>query len=208
LNRIVSPGAIKTLGVTLCALLSACVTLPGEGIEPADRYMLNAPQQQCVSDGRPLILSVIKVSSGLDSDRIARRDAATGKFTYLQGVRWVDRSGPMLEQRLARDLECRGYSVVTSHHAQANNAQLVCEVRALNLLQAAGSDSAEVALSCVRFNAAGQQQDSILSSHTTPLRSWEIGDAMSAMAESYAQVLRDVHTQLSASQDQTLGQQE
>jgi ABC-type uncharacterized transport system auxiliary subunit len=208
LNRIVSPGAITTLGLTLCALLPACVTLPGEGIEPAERYMLNAPQQTCIGDGTPLILSVIKVSSGLDSDRIARRDAATGKFTYLQGVRWVDRSGPMLEQRLARDLECQGYSVVTSHHAQSNNAQLVCEVRALNLLQAAGSDSAEVALSCVRFNATGQQQDSILSSHTTPLRSWEIGDAMSAMVESYAQVLRDVHTQLSASHDQALVQQE
>jgi ABC-type uncharacterized transport system auxiliary subunit len=196
LNKIVSPGAITTLGVTLCVLLSACVTLPGEGIEPAERYMLNAPQQQCVSDGRPLILSVIKVSSGLDSDRIARRDAGTGKFTYLQGVRWVDHSGNMLEQRLAKDLECKGYAVITSHHAQANNTQLVCEVRALNLVHSAGGDSAEVALSCVKFYTAGKQQNSILSSHTSTLRSWAIHDAMAAMAESYARVLEDVDAQL------------
>lgn len=196
MNRNVLPGACATLGVAMSLMLSACVTLPGEELEAADRYMLNGPQQNCVSGSTPLILSVIKVSSGLGSDRIARRDAASGKFTYLQGVRWVDQSGTMLEQRLASDLECRGYAVVTSHHAQINNAQLVCEVRALNLVQTAAGDSAEVALSCLRFNSAGQRQDSILSSHSTALRSWEIQDAMAAMAESYAQVLGDVDTQL------------
>jgi ABC-type uncharacterized transport system auxiliary subunit len=196
LNRILLPGASLVLGIAMSLLLSACVTLPGEDAQPADRYMLNGPQQDCVGGGTPLILSIIKVSSGLNSDRIARRDVASGEFTYLQGVRWVDHSGNMLEQRLAKDLECKGYAVITSHHAQANNAQLVCEVRALNLMQAAGSDSAEVALSCVEFNSAGQEQNAILSSHSTPLRSWGIHDAMTAMAQSYARVLEDVGAQL------------
>jgi ABC-type uncharacterized transport system auxiliary subunit len=182
--------------VAVSLLLAACVSLPGENAEPAERYMLNGPQQDCVSTGTPLILSVIKVGAGLNSDRIARRDAASGKFTYLRGVRWVDRGGNMLEQRLARDLECRGYSVITSHHAQANNTQLVCEVRALNLVHSAGGDSAEVALSCVRFDTAGQQQHSILSSHSSPLHSWGIHDAMTAMAESYARVLEDLDAHL------------
>ncbi len=185
---------LATAGLFL--FLSACVSLPGEDAEPAARYMLKGPEHNCVAAGPPLLLSIIKVASGLDTDRIARRDTATGQFTYLQGVRWVDRSGGMLEQRLASDLECKGYTVITSHHAQLRNRQLVCEVRALNLVQSRGSDSAEVTLSCVLFDDARKQQDTILASHSSPLRRWGINDAMVAMAESYAQVLEDVSSQL------------
>ncbi len=183
-----------TLGVSL--LLSACVSLPGEDVEPAAHYMLKGPHQNCTSGSAPLLLSIIKVGSGLDTDRIARRDAASGQFTYLQGVRWVDRSGSMLVQRLAKDLECKGYSVITSHHAQLNNDRLVCEVRALNLVQSSGSDRAEVSLSCVKFHSHGKQREAIMASHSSPLRSWGINDAMSAMAESYASVLEAVVSQL------------
>ncbi|MCZ6831027.1 MAG: ABC-type transport auxiliary lipoprotein family protein [Gammaproteobacteria bacterium] len=196
MNRLLSLGLALATGMGMSLLLAACVSLPGEDAEPADRYMLKGPEPNCASGGPPLILSIIKVSSGLNTDRIARRDAATGQFTYLQGVRWVDRIGSMLEQRLAKDLECKGYSVITSHHAQLNNDQLVCEVRALNLVQSSGNNSAEVSLSCVKFNNRGKQQDTILSSHTSPLRSWGINDAMTAMAESYALVLEDLGSRL------------
>lgn len=181
MNRVLAPA--------LCLFLSACVSIPGENIDPAARYMLKGPDENCTGSGPTLVLTVIKVSSGLDTDRVARRDAASGQFTYLQGVRWVDRSAGMLEQRLARDLECRGYSIITSHHAQLHNTRLVCEVRALNLVQTGGGDSAEVGLSCVKFLSGGKQQETILASHTTPLRSWSTSNAMAAMAESYASVL-------------------
>ena len=187
---------IKYLALATCLFLSACVSLPGEDEEPAARYMLNGPDQDCSSEGKPLILSIIKVSSGLDSERIATRDASTGQFTYLQGVRWVDRSGIMLEQRLAKDLECKGFSVITSHHAQLNNNQLVCEVRALNLVQSSDGNRAEVALSCIKFHSHGKKQDAIMASHSTPLRSWGINEAMDAMAESYARVLEELTSKL------------
>jgi ABC-type uncharacterized transport system auxiliary subunit len=188
LNRVLAPA--------LCLLLSACVSIPGENVDPAARYMLKGPDENCTSGGPTLVLSVIKVSSGLDTERVARRDAASGQFTYLKDVRWVDHSGRMLEQRLATDLECKGYSVITSHHAQLHNTRLVCEVRALNLVQAGGGDSAEVGLSCVKFMSGGKQQDTIQASHATPLRSWSTNNAMAAMADSYARVLGELSSQL------------
>ena len=181
---------------SLVMFLAGCVSLPGENATAAAQYMLKGPDMDCSSGGKPLSLSVIKVSSGLDSDRIARRDRSSGQFSYLQGVRWVDSAGAMLEQRLASDLECKGFAVITSHHTQLNNDQLVCEVRALNLLAAGGSNSAEVALSCVLFKHSEHEQVTRLSSHSSPLRSLEIDDAMDAMANSYAQVLEDISSKL------------
>jgi ABC-type uncharacterized transport system auxiliary subunit len=186
----------KFLPPALCLLLSACVSLPGENVEAPARYMLTGPDRTCSSGGPTLALSVIKVGSGLDTDRVARRDAATGQFTYLQGVRWVERTGGMMAQRLAKDLECRGYSVITSHHTQLKNTRLVCEVRALNLVRAGGGDSAEVGLSCVRFISGGRQQNPIQASATTSLRSWSVDNAMSALAESYARVLDELASDL------------
>jgi ABC-type uncharacterized transport system auxiliary subunit len=176
--------------------LVSCVSLPGENATAAAQYMLKGPAMDCRDDGQPLALRVIKVSAGLDSDRIARRDQGSGQFTYLRGVRWVDSAGAMLEQRLAGDLECKGFSVITSHHTQLNNDQLVCEVRALNLTASGGTDSADVALSCVLFKSGKRQQETILTSHSSTLRSWAIDDAMDAMANSYAKVLEDLSSRL------------
>ena len=186
----------RTLLLCLPVLLSACVSLPGEDADPATRYMLQGPGQQCSAAGKPLALSIIKVSSGLDTDRVARRNASSGEMTYLQGVRWVERVGGMMEQRLAMDLECAGYAVITSHHSHLDNDKLVCEVRALNLVQAGGADTADVSLSCVQFRAHGKTQNTILVSRSSPLRSWSANNAMTAMSRSYATVFKDLSSRL------------
>jgi ABC-type uncharacterized transport system auxiliary subunit len=139
---------------------------------------------------------VIKVNAGLGTDRIARRDDLTGEITYLKQVRWTDTLGLMLEQRLAADLECRGYTVITSHHRRLSSDQLVCEVRALNLVTGAGGDSAEVGLSCVYFTAETGKELALKSHHQSQLRSWRADDAVAAASDAYRQVFAELLTEL------------
>ena len=93
---------------------------------------------------------------------------------------------------MAKDLECLGYTVLTSHHNTLSHNQLVCEVRAFNLVAAGGDDRAEVGLSCILFVASGDDDINIRSQHSTSLSSWRASSATGAMAASYAKVLDDL----------------
>jgi ABC-type uncharacterized transport system auxiliary subunit len=174
----------------LCGALSACVNLPGSDTSPPLRFMLQGPAGKCSSGNTPLSVSVVRVGPGLNNDRIARRDQNTGEVSYLEDVRWVDRSGAMLEQRLASDLECSGYAVLTSHHGKRSTDELVCEVRALNLVSGTGN-SAEVALSCVLFGS-GDNSNALQTRHSSPLGSWQASAAVAAVSQAYQQVFKDL----------------
>ena len=179
-------------GMALPLALSACVSLPGSETNPPSRYMLNGSGDDCESGERPLSLSVVKVGVGLDTDRIARRDARSGQYTYLKDVRWIDDVDVMVEQRLAADLECRGYAVLTGHHHKLSHDQMVCEVRALNLVEDNGTDTAEVGLSCLYFKAGGREELALRAQHSRRLDNWSAADAVAATSDAYRQVLADL----------------
>ncbi len=190
----------KLLAITLfCLLLPACVTLPGSEAGTTSRYLLKGPVGECETGATPLALSIVRVNAGLDTSRIARRDAHSGEYSYLKNVRWVEEVAAMMEQRLATDLECRGYTVLTSHHSKLSYDRLVCEVRALNLVEGdgdrvedRGGDRAEVGLSCVYFRAGAKKDIAIRSHHSSDLRSWSANDAVAAASDAYQRVFSEL----------------
>lgn len=192
------PGVPQTaLALTFfLTTLAGCVSLPGSDSVPSARYTLNPAAENCVPGGAPLGLSISKLGAGLDSDRIARREAGSGEITYLGNVRWVERTDQMLEQRLAADLECRGHTIITSHHNTLSHDQLVCEVRDFNLVANGSRNAAEVALSCVLFVASGDGDVNIRSYHSTPLSRWSADSATAALSTSYKLVLEDIAANL------------
>lgn len=175
-------------GTTL--LLSACLSLPGSETAPTSRYLLRDAPGSCSPANRALNLSVVRANAGLNSERIARRDAGSGEITYLSGVRWAEQLPVLLEQQLARDLECRGFSVITGHQRALGQPRLVCEVRAFNLVENSG-DSAEAWLSCLYYREGGEQQ-SLVSRHSIPLERWNADSAVSALSDAYSAVLADI----------------
>ena len=183
----------KLLATTLfCLLLPACMTLPGSEAGTTSRYLLKGPAGECETGAAPLALSIVRVNAGLDTSRIARRDAHSGEYSYLKNVRWVEEVAAMMEQRLATDLECRGYIVLTSHHSKLSYDRLVCEVRSLNLVEGRGGDRAEVGLSCVYFRAGAKQDIAIRSHHSSDLRSWSANDAVAATSDAYQRVFSEL----------------
>jgi ABC-type uncharacterized transport system auxiliary subunit len=182
-------------GFTL-GLSAGCVQLPGADSEAAARYMLLSADNgtvTCKVPEKSLRLSVLKLSAGLDTDRVALRNRDTGEFTYLTGVRWIDSAGSMLEQRLASDLECHGYSVVSSHHRRSDQDSLNCEVRALNLIESDGAGKkAEVGLSCVYLPAQGQPAIAIQSRQTEMVGSWRADEAIRALSAAYARQFNEL----------------
>ena len=184
------------LAVGLAISVTACMNLPGSDTPPTSRYLLRDAPGACRQGGDSLNLSVVRASAGLNSERIARRDAASGEITYLSGVRWADQLPVLLEQQLARDLECRGFAVVTGHHRTIDQSRLVCEVRAFNLLES-GGNSAEAWLSCMYYPAGGEQQ-SLVSRHSAPLGRWNTDSAVAALSNAYQAVLNDIITGMGA----------
>ena len=180
----------RALTVALLALLSACMTLPGSDTPAFSRYTLQGPEKACDSGGEPLVLSVARANVGLDSDRIARRNTDTGEISYLKDVRWADQAGILVEQQLARDLECQGFTVLSSHHHKLGQRRLICELRALNLVESGDRDSADVGLSCMLY---GPDADTpFVSSHQVPLARWSARSAVAATSEAYRKVLADL----------------
>jgi ABC-type uncharacterized transport system auxiliary subunit len=179
---------------TVALLVAGCVSLPGlPGSDkvPPRRYLLQPAVDQCTAGDRAISLSIVKVGAGLNTDRVARRDARTGAFTFLKDVRWVDRTAAMLEQRLAEDLECRGFVVVTSHHSRLDHDQLVCEARAMNLVADAGRDRAEVSLSCLLFRDAASEL-AIQAAGSSDLSSWSADAAANAMSSAYRRAFEEM----------------
>jgi ABC-type uncharacterized transport system auxiliary subunit len=174
----------------MLALLAACVSLPGSDSPAFSRYALQGPSGNCTEGGTPLVLSISRVNVGLDSDRIARRNAGTGEITYLKDVRWADKVGSMAEQRLAQDLECNGFTVLSGHYQKLGQPRLVCEVRALNLVIDGGSDQAEVGFSCLYYR--GEEDLPIVTSRRAGLTDWSAGSAVAAASDAYRLALADL----------------
>ena len=181
---------IRILVLTLLGLLSACMTLPGSDSPTVSRYLISGPDRSCESGGEPLSLSVVNVNAGLDNDRIARRDANSGEITYLKDVRWADQLGPLLEQQMAKDLECAGFAVLSGHHHRLGQKQMICEARAFNLVQN-GRDAAEVYLSCL-FYRGKDDQVSLVIKQTADLDRWNADAAVAALSAAYASAMDEL----------------
>ena len=189
MTKALSVGA-GALSVFLVLLLTACMTLPGSDTSAFTRYTLRGPDEACTGGGEALGLTVARVNAGLDSDRIARRNADTGEMTYLKDVRWADQVGSMMEQRLAQDLECNGFTVTSSHHRKLGQPQLICEIRALNLVVHGGRDEAEVGLSCLLYRDGGDLP--IVATRRSTLSAWNTRSAVAAASDAYQQALADL----------------
>ena len=173
--------------VVLALFLAGCLTLPGSDDTAPTRYTLKGPGQACIAGERPIAVSIVQVAAGLDTDRIARLKESTGEFTYLRDLRWVDIAGVMVEQRLAADLECRGFVVLTGNRTRAGQSELLCELRALELQETAERDRAVVALSCIYRGGDGAEQ-ALVASSSTPLARWNATTAVQALGLAYAEV--------------------
>jgi ABC-type uncharacterized transport system auxiliary subunit len=172
------------------------MTLPGSDTSVPSRFNLQGPQERCDAGGDALVLSVTTVNAGLASDRIARRDITTGELTYLKDVRWATEVARLAEQRLARDLECNGFTVLSSHHHRLGQAQLVCEVRALNLVRDGDRDAAEVGLSCLHYPAGGAAERPFVSQQRNSLETWTAASAVAAISRAYQSVFDELLTEL------------
>ena len=180
----------RTLTILLLGLLSACMTLPGSDAPVFDRYTLKGPEESCAGGGEPLVLAVARVNVGLDSDRIARIDSDTGEISYLKDVRWADQADIMVEQRLARDLECEGFTVLSSHHHKLGQDQLICELRALNLVRSGSVNEAEVGLSCLLYRDG--EELPVVTNQRVRLDRWSATSAVSAMSAAYQAALSEL----------------
>ena len=179
--------------LVLALCLGGCMTLPGADLPTTSRYTLMGPEASCeAGSGNTLVLSVARVNAGLDTERIARRNAGTGEIAYLKDVRWADQAGTLVEQRLAQDLECRGLTVLSSHHHKLGQRQLICEVRALNLVEHSNRDEAEVGLSCLLYRTGGDPDKPFVSTHTSTLTNWSATSAVAAVSRAYQAVLADL----------------
>ena len=145
----------------------------------------------------PQPVSIGQVAAGLNTDRIARIQETTGEFSYLRDVRWVDSTGPMMEQRLASDLECRGFVVHTGHRTRAEQSELLCELRALQLQETSIGNQAVVTLSCT-FLAANGTGLALVESATKPLSSWSTKAAAQALGTAYAEVFENLYAAIEA----------
>lgn len=178
------------------SLLDGCVSIGGSDDAPTSRFMLQGAEKSCQPGDRALVLSINKVGSGLNNDRVARLETASGEMTYLKGVRWIDNVGQMVEQRLATDLECAGYTVQTGHRSRAGHDHLACEVRALNLLHGGGTDQAAAGLSCLYFNSASATETALTSSSRVTISRWNSAQAMAALSSAYDKVFHELISDL------------
>lgn len=189
---------ILRLGL-LCLPLCACVDLPGSTASAHDRYALQAAQPvsaQCKAGSTAISLMITSVGAGLDNNRVARRNVRSGEVSYLQGVRWAESAGKLVEQQLALDLECRGYTVSTSHLRSLSRNRLECELRAFNLLQAKNQDEAEVKLSCSYLQVADQSEVPMKTDQRSTLSTWSADAAIAAIRTAYQAAATDLLRQL------------
>ncbi|MEM0952812.1 MAG: ABC-type transport auxiliary lipoprotein family protein [Pseudomonadota bacterium] len=163
------------------------MTLPGSDAPASKRYLLMSAEQRCQSSNTSLSLSIASMNAGLVTDRIALVDGDTGELQYLRGARWAVQANELLEQRLAEDLECAGFTVQSGHYQSLGQRRLVCEARALHLRD---KSIAEVALSCIDTREGSTH--SVVSRHTAPVRPWSADAAVAALSQAYAATLEDV----------------
>ena len=71
----------KLLPLFIAALLSGCLALPGSEGKAPERFALQGLAQECVPGNRTIAVSVAQVAAGLNTDRIARIQDATGDFS-------------------------------------------------------------------------------------------------------------------------------
>ena len=180
--------------------MSGCLALPGSEGKTPSRFTLQGPAQPCVAGNRALSVSIGQVAAGLNNDRIARIQQDTGEFSYLRDVRWVDSAGAMMAQRLASDLECRGFVVHTGHRTGAGQSELLCELRNLELQETNQGNQAAVTLSCTFLAADGAGQ-ALVESATKPLSRWSATAAVQALGAAYREVFESLYAAIETQPD-------
>lgn len=167
-------------------LLSACLSLPDQQQNMQQHFNLKAANSACKNSQSEIIkLTITNVATGLNNDRVIQLSNQTGEVVYLRNMRWPNELQTVVQQRLAADLEKAGFSVITSHYQFASSKQLLCEVRALNLISDGSQNQAHFALSCNLLSKGKQSLKNIKVnqlSHIDQLSSVSINQALS---ESY-----------------------
>lgn len=174
------------------AFLGGCLSLPGSDGNAPGRFALQGPSRTCVAGSRTIAVSIGQVAAGLNTDRIAQVQESTGAFSYLRGVRWVDSAGAMMEQRLASDLECRGFVVHTGHRTGVGQRELFCELRALELRETSVGNQAVVTLSCT-YQADNGARQALVESAAKPLSRWSATVAVQTLGSAYADVFNKLY---------------
>jgi ABC-type uncharacterized transport system auxiliary subunit len=191
---------IKFLVLLVTILMGGCLALPGSEGNTPSRFALQGPDQSCVAGSRALAVSIGQVGAGLNNDRIAQIQQATGEFSYLRDVRWVDSAGSMMEQRLASDMECRGFVVQTGHRTRAGQSELLCELRALELQETRDGNQAVVTLSCTFWGNGGADR-ALVESAAEPLSKWSATAAVQALGTAYAAVFENLYAAIETQED-------
>lgn len=178
--------------VLMGLLLTGCVTLPGAERVAERQFQLPWSEGDCEPGSRQLALSLIAAAPGLGTSHLWRRDASSGELQKLANVRWAAPQADMIRQRLAKDLECRGFAVSSNHQRSAGQQRLNCELRDMVVQRGAGGDHALLSLSCQLLGK--DRQSSFRASASNPLNDWNAIAAVRAMGQSYEQVLGRLQT--------------
>ncbi|NBQ40505.1 MAG: hypothetical protein EBU34_12190 [Alphaproteobacteria bacterium] len=130
----------KVAFILLCCGNAGCVSGP-----PATFDLLSPPT---VGALKPLSLSLVvsepTAPRAFDTDRMIVREA-DGSISYVQGAQWSDRAPALLQTRLIRAIEKKGYSVAREGSGVLGDLSLSTEISSFNLVPGSPSQ-AEIAL--------------------------------------------------------------
>jgi cholesterol transport system auxiliary component len=122
--------AIKGLvALALGAALAGCASAP-----PSTYDLLVPPAAEAL---KPLPISLVisepSAPRAFDTEQIIVR-SADGAISYVPGMQWVDRAPVLLQTRLIRAVEKKGYSVAREGVGIIAERQLATEISSFNLV--------------------------------------------------------------------------
>jgi cholesterol transport system auxiliary component len=121
---------IQMIGImVLCCMMSAC------GTAPPTTYDLLAPPAMAALKPLPisLVISEPSASRAFDTENVIVR-ASDGAISYVPDVQWSDRAPVIVQTRLLRAIENKGYSVTRDGAGVLADRQLATEIAAFNLV--------------------------------------------------------------------------
>ena len=111
------------------SIMGGCTSGP-----PATYDLLAPPTMGAL---KPLSLSLVvsepTAPRVFDTDRMIVREA-DGAISYVQGAQWSDRAPALLQTRLIRAIEKKGYSVAREGAGVIGDLQLTSEILSFNLV--------------------------------------------------------------------------
>ena len=117
------------LAFSICGLVMGCASGP-----PATYDLLAPPH---IGNLKPLAISLVisepTAPRAFDTERMIVREA-DGAVSYVEGAQWSDRAPALLQTRLIRSIEAKGYSVAREGSGVLGDRQLASEISSFNLV--------------------------------------------------------------------------